>query len=449
MKVFSIVRYIHDRALNISAKGIFLAIFQSKKSLVKQSQFLFVCHDNSRSLIIDQKLYAPIVDPIISDVGIQNTVTFAMPFSKYFGKACYGNTIIYSRILLIAYFKRFFSKNINLKNYQDDPLVKAWLRILNIVKPHFVIGINPSVELCLAAKKLEIISIDVQHGILATYNYYGIHKRESLGQKGWPDYIFCWDDFSKNFVLNNVPPFVKPIITGNPAYVSSFFNELIDSKGKYLASLAHKKIVLITLDSLCPPEMADDFTYKTIGIPFGIIKFIKQHGSNYKWFIRLHPAQMKNKKKEIYKELGCLFSEYDNVSWDMSSSIPLIVLMKYVKLHITYNSATTREASLFNIKTIILDQNEKNIKSYFGELLEDHIVKIIHPLNHFKISQSMDEMIKKDGDMNVDKLEFHGNYKKVIAILRESATFDNVVHFKKKVSCDNEYNFGYINEKNR
>lgn len=421
MSFFAFIRLIQERSLNISAKGIVISIFKSRKSYLSQSSFLFVCHDNSRSLKIDKKLFAPIIDPIISDIGIKSTITFALPFSKFYGKSCYGNTIVYSRILLIAYFMRTFCKKIDFNNYQRDPLVKAWLRILNIVKPYVVIGINPSVELCLAAKKMGIISIDVQHGILATYNYYGTHKRELLAQKGWPDYIFCWDTFSKDFILNNTPSTVRPVITGNPAYASNFFYELLETKENYSVSTTDRKTILLTLDSLCPPEMEDDLAYKALGIPFGIIDFIKQHGSFFRWFIRLHPAQMINKKKKIYKELERLFFGFDNVFWDIPSSVPLIVCMKYVQLHITYNSATTREAFLFNIKTIILDQNIKNINSYFGDLVVKNFIKILSPLNHEEIVQYIDVMIQDNGESNAVNNQFGGNYQKVIGVLNEVA----------------------------
>ena len=82
-------------------------------------------------------------------------------------------------------------------NVDNDPLIKGYEKIFKKIEPKKILAIQPSIELCIAAKKMNIKTFDVQHGIITDVNYYNLSKRHSFNQLGWPDYILCWDKESE------------------------------------------------------------------------------------------------------------------------------------------------------------------------------------------------------------------------------------------------------------
>lgn len=387
MKLKSLTGFLASRALNFSFKGIFLAIFASRKSALKPVDVLFVCHDNSRTAIVNNLRFAPVTDTILDDLGpTYSTLTFALPFSKYFGKNCYGNVVMYNRSILLAYTKRLFSTyTLALKSIENDPLIKVWEKALDRVNPKVILGVNPSVELCIAARSRKIWVADVQHGILAYGNYYDLRKRSQFGQQGWPDEILCWDHFSKKFIDSNFQHFVQARVVGHPAYYSESSHRLL-TKTVMAQTSADRANILITLDSLCPPSLNYDIVYNEVGMPQQLYEYIKGYGAAYNWHLRLHPAQLQTKKKQVYGFLEKYFKGMANVQWDECSIKPLPVVLEKISLHMTYNSAATREAAFYSIDSILFDTHVEAVHSYFGDLISSGSATMINPDDRNKIS---------------------------------------------------------------
>ena len=51
-------------------------------------------------------------------------------------------------------------------NVDNDPLIKGYEKIFKKIEPKKILAIQPSIELCIAAKKMNIKTFDVQHGII-------------------------------------------------------------------------------------------------------------------------------------------------------------------------------------------------------------------------------------------------------------------------------------------
>lgn len=386
-KITFLINYLRERVLNFSLIGILIAITQSRKKNLKHVDILFLCHDNSRSIIVEGLRYSPIIDTIIDDLDSDiSTLTFALPFSLHFGKSCHGNVVMYNGVLFWAYLSRLLlSRTLGLEDVKNDPVVKAWRSILNQINPKIILGINPSPELCIVAKERNIFVGDVQHGIIAPGNYYDLNKRENIKQAGWPNVIYCWDQFSKDFVDLNLSPYVQSEVIGHPARFSNAGKKLLNSDvSKESEDLF---TVLVTLTSYCPESHINDKIFKDIGIPSSLVSFIIKFGSFCRWNIRLHPAQISNKKNEIYLSLDEIFHDLHNVSWITCNDESILSSLSKSSVHITYNSASAREAELFNIKTVLLDEDKESMNLYFGDMLMTGKAIMLSPDNYLEFKK--------------------------------------------------------------
>lgn len=387
VKITFLIKYIRERLLNFSLIGILIAVTQSRRKHLKQVDILFLCHDNSRSVIIEGLRYAPIIDTIIDDLGSDiSSLTFALPFSLHFGKTCHGNVVMYNGVLFWAYLSRLLlSRTLGLEDVKNDPVVKAWRSILNQINPKIILGVNPSPELCIVAKERNIFVGDVQHGIIAPGNYYDLNKRENINQAGWPSMIYCWNQYSKDFIDFNLSPYVQSEVIGHPARFSNAGKKLLHSDEKN--SSEDHFTALVTLTSICPENHINDKIFKDIGIPSSLVNFIRKYGSFCNWKIRLHPAQISNRKNQVYIRLGEIFMDAPNVSWVDCNDESILSSLSKSTVHITYNSAAAREAELFNIKTALLDEDEESMNLYFGDMLKNGKVKMISPDNYKEFQQ--------------------------------------------------------------
>lgn len=385
--------YLKDRIYNYSFQGLVNALLYSDSRKLTSSDILFSCNDHFRTATVDNLKFAPIIDSFIHDLNKQIThLTLAAPFSKDFGTSCYGNTVMYNRIILIAFIKRLiktgsFHNNSTVDTVENDPLVKAWIYILQKVNPKIIIGVNPSVELCVAARMLHIWTVDMQHGVIASVNYYGQKKRSLINQRGWPDAILCWDQHSKDFVDKTIGQYVIAKRIGHPGLSSKVRQKLFTTTDNDL-KISKKSIpILVTLTRGVPEGQESDPFFEEIGISGGLVSFIKEHGTAFNWKMRLHPGQLMKTKDKVYKRLEELFKDHPNVEWQECSEETLYTALSKSIAHITYNSAATRIVALNHLKTAILDQDTSAVTSYFGDLMEQQLVEILTPDNPTQLKQ--------------------------------------------------------------
>ena len=378
--IVGIYNYARQRTLAFSIKGILYAIFHSRINKLKKADVLFICHDNHRTTYVGGLRYSPIIDTISDHMDSKFAkITLAAPFSKYYGKTCHGNVHMYNRILIIAYLKRLiFTHSLTITDKKTDPVVKAWSSILKLIQPKIIIGINPSLELCIAAKSIEIWIADIQHGILAPGNYYDLKKRANINQNGWPNTILCWDEFSKNYVDSNLAPHVQAMVVGNPASISKVSEELVCSAKDPTVKVNSKISVLVTLAGYFRKSSEGDLYFAQIGFPSSLINFIKTHGSFCIWNIRVHPLIVADKRKRAYvfSRLNYIFRDNPNVVWRQCNNETIYSALNRCSVHITYNSASARDAANVGIHTAVLDTHYDDVNLYFEDLIKEGTVTV-------------------------------------------------------------------------
>ena len=401
------IKHLYRFRIAFSFIGLFNAFrFFVRIKKIPPVDFLYSCHDNSRPILLNGKYYSPLIDSLIIKLNNYSHITLALPFSKYSGNKTPGNTVNLNLYVIAALLRRFLtSGSIALKNTKDDPLIKFYNKLYQKLNLKLIIGVLPSIEMCIAAKKNNIKIMDVQHGIIEGEDpdsYYSLDKRLLHQNSGWPDYILCRNKQSYKTVLK-LKDYTKPFLIGN---LNKFFYENIYSNKEETPLFKTKaKTILFTFQDFQRIPGISSFSTNNMNegiiFPNALLKLILK--SNYNFVLKLHPSQIH--KKDLFKlhikAFEKLFSGCDNVDYKNCNRMPLEHSLANSDLHITFNSATLFDAMDYGLKTILLDENLERLNNYFGELMDSNSV-IVDPKLEIDFSKHFYEkkQKKQDGALN-------------------------------------------------
>lgn len=350
---------------------------------LRRADVLLVCGDVDRGYRFEGKKYAQLLDSVNELLMAENlvTVTIADPYAKIIGSEAFGN--VFSINGLIARATHFFTFLRRIRRdipVQEIPTVKAWEKAIRRVAPSSIIGIQPSAELCIAAKNCGIWIADLQHGILSDEGYYGLHTRKRFNDQGWPDCVLCWDDASAQWLskhLGNEVSVEKRVI-GNPWFLRFIFpdhrDKLVDKAIKPTGEASGTNLViLVTLQW----GLERTSLNHEIGIPHALMNVMKKN-AGINWRIRIHPVQLRGKKGHLFlRAMREEFAGYDHISWSNSTENPLPIVLKQTDLHISIQSAVAIESAWFGIKTALLHPDTSLMYEYFKEQMDNGMVDTI------------------------------------------------------------------------
>ncbi len=334
---------------------------------IANADVMFICHDDNRGFTWGDLKYAPLTDTIKDRLDRLNvsTISINAPYSderqNVYGNPCNINGLM-ARAELLSKFKSVIWS----KQRFRGAVINAWSIVLDRISPIVVIGIQPSIELCIAAKEKGIWIADLQHGVIDGEGYYGIDARSDFDQKGWPSTILCWDKKSAEWLNIHVGNLVDTVIIGNP-WVARFINKRKeDMLVEYVVQLYanphyDRPKILVSL------QWGDLYhRHKPTGVPIELLKIIKNKELNYDWFIRVHPVLMNDLGvANIYKEFESEFASMNNVSWVRPTELPLPIILDQIDLHITFTSSVTIEASWFGVRTGLLAVSPDEQQQWF------------------------------------------------------------------------------------
>lgn len=340
----------------------YFLVADSWKSL-KESRVLLLAHEVDRFFCFEGKKYSPLIDSIrhfLEEKKI-NCTGISKPFNKKnFSHAYYGDKTL-NRIFL---FNFLLAKVISLATGQSFRSVrlrrkiKIWTKILLIVKPKVVIGIQPDEALCIVCHQSGIAIYDLQHGKIDEVSpYYNKESNAIKNKNQLPTGYLCWNKESAS-QLNGwcLQKGIQVIILGNPWLYRFKHQENTDLLVKGISNKQplspSKKNILITLQWGMDIYYPQFFSQKDILHP-ALLEAIKLSENQLNWFIRLHPVQLKNKK--ILKKMQDLFANNPNVDFHWSSTEALPPVLATVHAHITWDSYTVVEAALFGIKSYVIN----------------------------------------------------------------------------------------------
>lgn len=379
--------------------GLWRAFIGMFTKIPRQADLLIICHDVHRHSKKNDLLYAPLTDPFFEEFNSEfKCVTLAAPFSKHDGKRCFGYVRNCNFGLIFALFRRFLLTQTN--QLGEDPVEKFYIRLLKKISPSVIIGIQPSIELCIAARELGIRIFDMQHGVISNINYYNVGKRQHIGQNGWPDAVLCWDHESASRVQRISENNCATIVVGNPSYHSRHSLQA----PKLCEDLNRDKAVgrrsyLITLTYMDFGVSHPDECYRQIGVPNALLKLVRDQG-DIDWKFRLHPVQYRFHYNRVIGYLRSVLPDNENVDWDSCSGVPFGEAIRGCHGHITVASASALDAAQNGLQTLLVGCGQQGDKAlayeYFKEYIDSGVVHFVDgpdlKAEHLKLFQDGSEV---------------------------------------------------------
>lgn len=362
--------------------------FYSEISKINRCDVLLFCHDADRSLTLNGLAYSPLIDPIYEELASKNIrcQSISAPWSKLGLKKTINKSILFNRSYL---FQLIFIKIFNLNNFD------AYKLIFEKSQAKFIIGIGLTSDLCTSAKKCNVRTIELIHGIGYTFIPWGWDR---LDVDKLPNTVLVLDDVSiesfkrlnsKGLSIIKVPhPFHKKIL--DPEF---FF----PNEWTYPAS-PNKKNILVTLQWGYDGELSDFCGILSNGIFYSELELLIKKREDFFWHFRLHPVQMKvdisNKAISFMKDFS---NKYSNIVWEKSSTVPLTSVASVCDAHITMSSMSCYDVALFGLSSLVLCPTTRDngiYKDYFMDLVgEGYVIK--EKVNVNLIENWLDNVKKK------------------------------------------------------
>jgi hypothetical protein len=250
--------------------------------------------------------------------------------------------------------------------------ISIWKCILKINNPSALILVDWDSNANIASNIINKKLFYLQHGVICEDHMYFGKKKLNLAQKlELPFGFISWNENSSENFKNLCATYA----IGNlwlQRFLSIESDEFIESlknqKINFLIDNLERKNILLTLTNGNPEIKFLDET---------LINLIKKTSKKYNWLIRLHPITYNNiielNEFELYLVSNFEKSELKYIEWKQSTNLPLPLLLSKCNLHITIESSSIIEASIFNIKSLVynykvvkLDEYGKSYPPYGG-----------------------------------------------------------------------------------
>jgi hypothetical protein len=292
-------------------------------------------------------------------------------------------------------------KNTLLRNVQS---VLSWANLyeyfLKKTKAEFIFGLcyysGAIFGMNLAAKKLGVVSIDMQHGGQGDLHFaYHFNKTPAEGYNILPDKFWVWDNLSFEHIVKwteNKNHF--PVLGGNP-----WIEFLRDNyKVQKIYHDINKPMVLFTLQPLKP--IIDDYFLEVISLTC----------QKYNWWLRLHPRMTKEEVTGLHLKL-VEFKIEGFVNIEDASNEPLPTLLKECSLHVSKYSGSIAEAALLQKPSLIIDEiGEKS----FENLIESKLAFSCLKKNSADIIELIDIILNNLDLQMMNKTQVPVSYKTII-----------------------------------
>jgi len=216
----------------------------------------------------------------------------------------------------------------------------TWTNFLRQTNPLCIIGIGIDGALCKAAKKFQVPTYELMHGVFHDRSDMpGFEFIQGERRKLPIDGFLAWDNLHRSKMEHS------QISSFTIGYPNSKFLPLSRRKN----NVKNQPTILITLsynfkDSLDPFGM--------MAVPLGAqIQVIPE---SWRKIFRVHPV-IKGRKK-VLKDMATWIEEnFDNAVIQLPWEYGLLEILQQVDLHITHRSASFFEASLSSVPTLITD----------------------------------------------------------------------------------------------
>lgn len=275
--------------------------------------------------------------------------------------------------------------------------IKIYSFIYAICNPKFVVLTEwYSIISCaciVAAKKRNIMTIEVQHGVQTdTHIAYGNwYKNPSEHRNPFPDLFWVWSEADKLNIEKTFSIFSSTAFLGGNLFLNNFLKSKVSLYGEN-----EMEPLLKTGKKICLITMQPNYDLHN-----SILEYIDLIKNEYIFLFRKHPLMTKSNSYYIEQ----IKTRFPDLIFDLeiSSKIPLFILLKHSTLHLTYNSSTVLEAENFGVPSVIFDTDiattlyDKQITSGICKLYQKEVIHFNQNFTSKKNQEFQDiKMIFKD-----------------------------------------------------
>jgi hypothetical protein len=198
----------------------------------------------------------------------------------------------------------------------------------------------------IACHRLGIKSFDIQHGVQGKYHpaYAPMSNIPEGGYQMLPDVFWVWNRSSFENINLWRTPFHKAFLGGNPWI--DFCASHRSAEEKALGGLP---IILVTLQPIADP------------LPGFLLKTMSATVGQYKWCVRLHPRQFS--EKELIRKQLVNEGLDQHVEMELSSQLPLPILLMETKVHVTQWSSVVIEAFELGVPSVVIHKTGELVYS--------------------------------------------------------------------------------------
>ncbi|MCG3189243.1 MAG: hypothetical protein LKCHEGNO_01534 [Burkholderiaceae bacterium] len=353
-----------------------------------RADVLTVANDNSRSLLHDGKYYSPLVDTLQDDLRARGLrcISVARIISSLKGKLSYGTVVSpeggFARALVQKRLAALFARRYPYSRMEEA----EWGRILDGTQARKIIAIQPSRELCTAARRRGLWVADLQHGVIADMHpWYGAAFRANEPLEQLPHAFLCWDEGSARVIARwaHKRGLQTPVI-GNrwlarfvrPSPEDRLVHEL---QRRYAPAAGSQRAMMPTV--LVSLSWGEDNISNGF-IAEGLLRAMHKMAGSMRWEIRLHPNQVLGFAKEEGRRFRKFYErELVNIAaWHFATTAPLPIVLQSVDLHISWTSSVCIDAAQMGIRSALLNPRLRQIESmreYFGHYQRCGLVDLV------------------------------------------------------------------------
>jgi hypothetical protein len=348
---------------------------------------LTLAHDNDRSLEIDSRWYSPLVNTLEDDLSARGvrSISIARIISRIKGDRAFGSVYspegAFARALVIKRISGVIIGNIYPYSTYEE---KIWEKILDESQVRFVIGIQPSRELCTVCRKRRIWVADIQHGVIADeHPWYGEGFRSREPINWLPNAFLVWDNESVLPIARWASRKGIDVIPIGNRWVIRFITK--NKEDQVLKKIINQFQVL-NHQAPAKPQILVTLSWGNKNIPNGFLpvelcEVIRETTSEYNWLLRLHPNQLNGFATDEGRSFNFFYKQHlvDAVDWDRPTRLPLPLVLSESDLHISWNSSVAIEAALMGVKSALMDPRLESKRSYYKGLRSTGMVSFIKP----------------------------------------------------------------------
>ncbi|KZR85000.1 hypothetical protein [Synechococcus sp. MIT S9504] len=330
------------------------AVLSGPDKYPSKCDVLFFCHDSDRGLQLDGRAYSPLIDSLREEFEILGLVSsvVAHPFSRLIGSKAWANPVSLNRKhFAVIVLSCFFNK------VMLDTLLFS--KVFKSCRARVVITIGCSEGLCLAARKLDILHLELLHGYGYDVIPWGLNSRKT---SHLPKAILSMDSVStetflpiaqRGIKILEIPnPFIKKFVGKNSSY------QPLPSNDIYPIAKSYVKRIIVLLQWGYDGDHGK-YTHLAGILDNGLFpKKLEQviiEMQEVFWHFRLHPVQHRGQKYSAIRErLHAFCSIHSNCEWQTASSLPLPSLARICSGSVSMSSMASYECANFGLKSLLL-----------------------------------------------------------------------------------------------